>query len=101
MRYMIRETFFCQRGHAPEIVADFKIINDMMMRAGCTNGKIYVDITGRMDTVIYEFETDSLDKYFSMERAIYINPDVDTTKLINHLNENAAQGSREIYEVIL
>ena len=101
MRYMIRETFYCQRGRAPEIVADFRSINDMMMRAGCANGKIYVDITGRMDTVIYEFETESLDQYFSTERTIYINPDVDTTKLINHLNEHAAQGTREIYEVML
>ncbi len=101
MKYMIREVYNCRRGKAPEIIGDLKIINDLMMSQGVTNGKIYVDITERMDTVIHEYEVESLDQFFTFERGFYVNPDADTTRLIDHYNDNTVAGRREIYEVLV
>ncbi len=52
MKYMQREVMHCRRGKAPEVVEDLKAINQVFVDMGNTTGKIYVDITGRYDTVI-------------------------------------------------
>lgn len=101
MRYMIRETYNCRRGKVPEYLEDLKIINDMFIKMGNSTGKIYVDITERLDTVYHTWEVDSLDEYFSFERGIYVDTEADTRALIDRLNENAVAGHREIYEVIV
>jgi hypothetical protein len=98
--YMFREVFQAERGKAPEIVAAFKALDQAFEKAGYTNRRIYVDYTGPMDAVIYQWELDSLDQYFSMERGVFIDPDADTQALIDSMNNNARSGSKEIYEVI-
>jgi len=98
--YMFREVFQAERGKAPEIVAAFKALDQGFEKAGYTNRRIYVDYTGSMDTVIYQWEMDSLDQYFSMERGFFIDPDADAQGLIDSMNSNARSGSKEIYEVI-
>jgi hypothetical protein len=72
-----------------------------MANEGFENGRFYVDMTGPMDTVIYQFEVESLDNFYKLERGLFVNPEKDTIRLIDTLNENAVEGSREIYEVIL
>ncbi len=101
MRYMIREVFECKRGKVPEIVNDLKIIVDALKNQGIPDHKIYVDFTDRMDTVIHEYEVDSLDQYFAGQRGFYVNIDPETRQLVEHYNENTVAGRREIYEVIL
>jgi uncharacterized protein YcgL (UPF0745 family) len=101
MRYMIREVFECKRGKAPEIVNDLKIIVDALKNQGIPDHKIYVDITERMDTVIHEYEVDSLDQYFTNQRGFYINLAPEARQLVDHYNEHTVAGRREIYEVIL
>jgi hypothetical protein len=98
--YMLREVYQAERGKAPEIVAAFKALDQVFEKAGYTNRRIYVDYTGPMDTVIYQWELDSLDQYFSMERGFFIDPDADAQALIDSMNNNARSGSKEIYEVI-
>jgi accessory colonization factor AcfC len=66
-----------------------------------TNGKIYVDRSGHMDTAVYEFEVDSLDAFFTWQRGAYANPGPEAMAIIECLNETAVEGYREIYEVIL
>ena len=61
MKYMQRDVMHCRRGKAPEIVEDLKAVNQTFVDMGNTTGKIYVDITGRYDTVIWEVVGDSLD----------------------------------------
>jgi hypothetical protein len=68
---------------------------------GFSNGKIYADMTGPMDTVVWEFEAQSLDQFYKIERGLFVNPDADTQRLIDNLNGFAVEGRREIYEVIL
>ena len=101
MRYMIREVFTCNRGKAPEIINDLKIIVDSLKEQGLPDHKIYVDITDHMDTVIHEYEVDSLDQYFTGQRGFYVNLNAETRQLVDHYNENTVSGRREIYEVIL
>jgi hypothetical protein len=98
--YLLREIYQAERGKAPEIVAAFKVLDQVFEKAGYTNRRIYVDYSGPMDTVIYQWELDSLDQYFSMERGFFIDPDADAKALIDSMNDNARSGSKEIYEVI-
>jgi hypothetical protein len=72
----------------------------MFEQAGYTNRRIYVDYDGRMDTVVYQVELESLDEYFSGERANFVDPDEDTKALIDLFNTAGRSGYREIYEVI-
>ena len=101
MRYLIREVFHCKRGKVPVILDDVKIIIEVLKSQGITDHKLYVDIAERMDTVVHEYEVDSLDQYFTFERGVFVNPAPETTQLIDHYNDNTVAGRREIYEVIL
>ena len=99
--FLQREVMHCQRGKVPEILADLKVINQIFVNMGNTTGKIYVDITGRFDTVVHEVEVESLDQFFTFERGIYVDPDEDTRRLIDRINANSVAGYRELYEVIV
>jgi hypothetical protein len=98
--YMVREVFHAERGRAPEIVAAFKTLDGWFEQAGYTNRRIYVDYTGPMDAVVYQWELESLDQYFAMERGTFVEPDDDTRALIDAMNSNARSGFKEIYEVV-
>ncbi|MDI2130131.1 hypothetical protein [Yinghuangia seranimata] len=98
--YMMREVYRAERGKAPEIVAAFKALFTVFEEAGFTNRRIYVDYAGPMDTVVGQWEFDSLDEYFTMERGFFVNPDADAQSLIDAFNRNATSGYKEIYEVI-
>jgi len=98
--YMLREVYQAERGKAREIVAAFATLDQWFEEAGYTNRRIYVDFTGPMDTVVYQWEFESLDQYFTMERGTFIEPDNDTQTLIDAMNTNARSGNKEIYEVI-
>ncbi len=98
--YMIRELFQAQRGKAPEVLAAVKGLDQWFEQAGIGNRRLYVDCDGPMDTVVYQYEVESLDEFFAMERGVYVNPDRDTQALIDAFNTNAISGRKEIYEVI-
>ena len=51
--------------------------------------------------MIWEIEVESLDKFFSAERGVYVDPDENTRRLIDRINANTVAGYRELYEVIL
>ena len=100
--YMIREVFRAQRGKAPALIAGLKTINQALLtQAGFSHGKIYADMSGPMDTIIWEFEAESLDQFFTLERGFFVNPDATTQQLIASLNGGTVEGRREIYEVIV
>ena len=100
--YMIRNMFRAQRGKAPEFIAIFTTLNQVVTaQEGFSHGKIYADMTGPMDTVVWEFEAQSLDRFYQIERGVIVNPDAETQRLIENLNGCAVEGRREIYEVIL
>jgi len=54
-----------------------------------------------MDTIIWELEAASLDKFYQLERGVFINPDAATQSLIDNLNGSAVEGRRDIFEVIV
>ena len=47
-----------------------------------------------------ELEIDSLDGYFTDQRAFYTEMDEATKGLIGSLNGNTASGSRVLYEIV-
>jgi hypothetical protein len=97
--YLFREVFTAQRGKAPEVVETFKMLDQALEQAGgYTNRRIYVDYTCPMDTVVYQIEMESLDAYFTMERAVFEDP--QAKPLIDAFNTLASSGHKEIYEVI-
>ena len=100
--YMIRGVWQARRGKAPVIIAALKAVNQAFTaHAGFSNGKIYADMSGTFDTVVWEFEAESLDQFYKAERGVFVNPDAATQQLINTLNGETVEGRREIYEVIV
>jgi hypothetical protein len=98
--FMIREVFQAQRGKVPELLSALKGLDQWFEQAGIANRRLYVDFDGPMDTVVYQFEVESLDAMYTMERGAYVNPDPDSQALIDAFNSNATAGRKEIYEVI-
>jgi hypothetical protein len=99
---MIRGTWPAQRGKAPAIIEALKMVNQAMTaQAGFANGKIYADMSGPFDTVVWQFEAESLDRFYQAERGVFVNPDAATQRLIETLNGSTVAGQREIYEVIV
>jgi hypothetical protein len=98
--YLIRDLFQAERGNASEVVASCRMLDQIFEQVGYKNRRVYVDYAGPMDTVVYQFEVESLDKFFAMERPVYVDPDERMKGLIDTTNTNAKSGHREIYEVI-
>jgi hypothetical protein len=100
--YLIRNVWRAQRGKAPAIFTALKAVNQVFTsHAGFSNGRIYADMSGPFDTVVWEFEAESLDQFYRAERGIFVNPDAATQQLIDTLNGDTVEGRREIYEVIV
>ena len=52
----------------------FEMVNQAMTaQAGFANGKIYADMSGPFDTVIWQFEAESLDRFYQAERGVFVN----------------------------
>ena len=102
MTYLIHEVMQCRRGKAPEVLECLKAVNDFLTGAGLIkNGKIYADFSDRMDTLIFDHETDSLDKYFEAERGAYVSPSAEFQGLVDAMNSNTVNGYRQIFEVLV
>jgi hypothetical protein len=97
---MMRLVYHCKRGKTPEVVDCFKTLNQVHTQDGCTKGKIYVDRMGRMDQASYQFEIDSLDQFYTRLKGRYANRKPDGPGVVERPNEYAAEGTRELYEVI-
>ena len=100
MKYMIRDVFTCKRGKVPEYLESLKVVIAFMRSAGMTEHKVYADIAESMDTIFHEYEVDSLDQYFTMERGFFVEMDEDTQRLVNAINDVTVSGRREIFEVL-
>jgi hypothetical protein len=99
---MIRNTWRAQHGKAPAIIEALTMVKQAVIsQAGFANGRIYADMSGPFDTVTWQFEAESLDRFSQVERGVFINPDEATQRLIDTLNGSTVEGQREIYEVIL
>jgi hypothetical protein len=99
--YMVRHVWNCARGKAPEGLEAIKAVNSEFANEGNTSGKIYLDYSNRMDTIVWELEVESLDEYFTGQRGYYAGLTADTRSPIDDFNSNTVEGNREIYEVIV
>lgn len=98
--YMIRHVWNCARGQGPDFLDGVKVVNGEYASMGNTSGKIYVDYAGRMDTVVWELEVESLDQYFTGQRGFYANIEPEAAKMVEGMNKCSVEGNREIWEVI-
>ncbi len=99
MKFAVRNTWICQRGKGPEALEGFKVVAESYKDMGLPT-RLYVDISGSMDTVVLEFEIDSLDGYFTDQRAFYAGMDEATKGLISSINSNTSSGNRVLYEIV-
>ena len=97
---MVRIVWKCARGRVPECLEVVKDVRDSWARDGNTSGKIYVDYTDRMDTIAFEIEVESLDKYFNNQRTNYEQLSPETVESVRRFNNNTIEGNRQIWEVI-
>lgn len=98
--YMLREVYQAQRGKVPEVIASLKVFDELYEQEGFTNRRIFVDYSGPMDTVVYECELESLGDSYRMERSGCVDPDAETTAVIEAFNACTMSGHRELYKVI-
>ena len=98
--YMMRLIYHTNRGKSLEVAECLKILNQVYTGDGCTNGKVYVDRMGRMDRAIFEFELESLDKFYTTLNERYANLGEDGQRLVDGLTNLSAEGARELYEVV-
>jgi hypothetical protein len=102
--YMMRLVYHCQRGKTPEVVDCLKTLNHIYTGDGCTNGKVYIDRMERMDRAIYEFEIESLDRFYAVLRERYANLSnlgQEAQQLVHRLNQYAVEGARELYDEVI
>ena len=99
MQYIIKNTWICERGKSPKAMEGFKAVASSYRAQGFPC-RLYVDISGTMDTVVMEIEVDSLDGYFTMQRQFYAEMDNPTKELIGSVNDNTDSGNRVIYEIV-
>jgi hypothetical protein len=101
MKYLIHEVMHCRRGKVPEVLQDLKIVNQALLNMGLiTGGRFYADFSDRFDTIVFDQETDSLDKYFDAERGFYKNMRQESRDMVDRVNNNTASGYRQIFEVL-
>ena len=100
-RYLIRETYVCRLRRVPEYLETLKVVIDAVKLQGITEHALMVDISHSMDTAYDEYEVDSIDNFFEFERGIFVNPDADTQRMIDHINEVTVSGHREFYEIVM
>jgi len=98
--YLLREVYRAHRGKVPEVIEHLKVFDAWYGEEGFTNRRIFVDYSGPMDTVVYECELESLDDFYRLERSGYVDPDDETSALIQAFNDCTTAGHRELYEVI-
>ena len=60
-----------------------------------------VSVAGKTYTRQGESEAESLDRFYQVERGVFVNPDAATQRLLDTLNGSTVEGQREIYEVIV
>jgi hypothetical protein len=102
MKYLIHEVMHCRRGKVPEVLQDLKIVNQALLNMGLitTSGRFYADFSDRFDTIVFDQETESLDKYLDAERGFYKNMDQESRDMVDRVNNNTAAGYRQIFEVL-
>jgi hypothetical protein len=101
MKYLIHEVMHCRRGKVPEVLQDLKIVNQALLNMSLiTSGRFYADFSDRFDTIVFDQETDSLDKYLDAERGFYKEMDQESRDMVDRVNNNTATGYRQIFEVL-
>jgi len=77
---MVRNVWNCARGKVPGCLEVVKEIRAFGASDGSTTGKVYADYTDRMDTIAFEVEVESVDKYFNNHCSDYngLSPETET-----------------------
>jgi hypothetical protein len=94
---MERTTFRAKYGKANEVVEVIKSFEPIGKKYGFALGKIYTDLSGRFDTVVWESEFEDLNQMEEgMQRAF---KDPEFSSWFQRLQPLIEYGSRDIYRV--
>lgn len=94
--YLIREVFHSKPGKAKELVKKFKQAMPHFEKAGeGRNFKIMTDASGRYWTVVIEFETDDMGKFFANLRGGTASPELQ--EIMKGYIDLLEGGAREIF----
>ena len=94
--YLIREVFNAKPGKAKELVKKFKLSVPHFEKAG--EGKIFKIMTDAVSnywTVVFEFETDDMGKFFANLRGGTASPELQ--EVMKGYIDLVEGGSREIF----
>ena len=64
--YIIRDVFNAKAGKAKDLVRILKNTEPIFQKKGIRNVRVFADTVSNYWTVVWEFEVDSLNDYFSM-----------------------------------
>ena len=94
--YLIREVFNAKPGKAKELVKKFKQAAPHFEKAGeGTNFKIMTDAVSDYWTVVIEFETDDMGKFFTNLRSSTASPELQ--EIMKGYIDLVVGGKREIF----
>lgn len=94
--YLIREVFNAKPGKAKELVKKFKLASPHFEKAGeGKNFKVMTDAVGNYWTVVIEFETDDMGKFFTNLRGGTASPELQ--EIMKGYLDFVEGGKREIF----
>ena len=93
--YLIRDVFKTKPGQAKGLVEIFKKTNPLMAETGVKNIRVLTDVVSTYWTVIWEFEVEELNDYFTMAAS----PNPEITDSMKGYKDLIAEGHREIFKI--
>ena len=97
--YIIRDVFNTKPGDAKNLVKIFKKTGPIFQKRGIRNIRVLTDTVANYWTVVWEFEVDTLNDYFS----ILENPSPEDSESVGIAMEGYMKfvtgGHREIYKI--
>ena len=97
--YIVRDVFNAKPGKAKNLVEIFKKTGPIIKKGGIRNIRVLTDTVSDYWTVVWEFEVDDLDDYFSMLK----KPNPEDTEKIGAAMEGYMEfvkgGHREVFKV--
>lgn len=95
--YVIRDVFQTKPGKAKDLVAIFKEAAPHLEKMGAGKLRIMTDTVANYWTVVFEFETESLETYFDAVANRAQNEDLN--RIMSGYMDLVGGGHREIFEL--
>jgi hypothetical protein len=95
--FMQRLVFQAKYGKAGEVVEALKAYDPIAKHYGLSGGRVYTDLAGKFDTVVWETEFDDLKKLEEVRQLGFKDPEFG--QWFKRLQPLIKGGSRELYRL--